>query len=194
MFARYLKLLRRADLTVCVLFALASTALWWALSNAPALFPLGGTGHSLVTWATGGVYSVLVLFRYVEGRWRLATVAGAGVFSYWLGIQIAATPAESYLVSTALAGVVTALFLGYVVARLGRLRLAWRLFAMLAGAGVLGGGVIGWSMRPGEGLLPLPGDDSIWFIVGHGLWQVLTCAALYLAPQDAAVRSAMGTD
>ena len=181
--ARALEFLQRADLTACVLLALLSTALWWALSGAAWMADVGELTRSVLTWATGAIYSVLVLFRYVESRWRLAVVAAAGTFSYWLGIQIAATPADAYVVNTAFAGGITASFLAYVVARLGRLRLSWQLFATTGSAGVIGGAVIGLSIDA-EGILASDGGDSVWFIVGHGLWQVLTCVAMFLAPQD----------
>ena len=201
MFDRYLRMLERAPLWLCIALALASTAIWWGLTHQAAPWNSNETFVYIVLWSTGAVYSVLVLFRYVRGGRRLAAVAGAGVFSYWLGVQIAFTPLPWVLVNTAIAGVVTALFVGYVVAGLGRVRLTRRLFAMLAGAGVVGGAVIGWSggTEPFWGpILPEspglePGEDAdedgwdwegVAYVAGHGLWQVLTCVALYLAPQD----------
>ena len=202
MLGRYLRMLERAPLWLCVVLALASTAIWWGLTREAAPWNSNETFVYVVLWSTGAVYSVLVLFRYVSGGRRLAVVAGAGVFSYWLGVQIAFTPLPWVLANTAIAGVVTALFVGYVVARLGRLRLTGRLFALLAGAGVIGGALIGWSgggehfgnpIFPDRGLGGEPGegaDEDGWgwegeaYVAGHGLWQVLTCVALYLSPQD----------
>ena len=201
MFGRYLRMLERAPLWLCVVLALASTAVWWGFTHETAPWNAEETVFLAVLWSTGAVYSGLVLFRYVAGGRRLAVVAAAGVFSYWLGVQIAYTPLPWVLANTAVAGVVTALFLGYVVARLGRLRLTGRLFAMLAGAGVIGGAVIGWSgggeqfgggpVFPDLGRGSEPGEDAdeagwegVVYVAGHGLWQVLTCVALYLSPQD----------
>lgn len=199
MLGHYLRMLERAPLWLCVVLALASTAIWWGLTHQTAPWNQNETSVYVVLWSTGAVYSVLVLFRYVAGGRRLAAVAGAGVFSYWLGVQIAFTPLPWVLVNTAIAGVVTALFVGFVVARLGRLRPTGRTVAMLAGAGVVGGAVIGWSgggepfggpifqdspgLEPGE-----DADENGWegvaYVAGHGLWQVLTCVALYLSPQE----------
>lgn len=201
MLGRYLRMLERAPLWLCVVLALASTAIWWGLTHQTAPWNSNETFFFVVLWSTGAVYSVLVLFRYVAGGRRLAVVAGAGVFSYWLGFQIAYTPLAWVLANTAIAGVVTALFVGYVVARLGRLRLTGRTVAMLVGAGVIGGAVIGWSggAEPFGGPIFLdspglePGEDAdedgsgwegVAYVAGHGLWQVLTCVALYLSPQD----------
>ncbi|MCY3812222.1 MAG: hypothetical protein OXH15_10550 [Gammaproteobacteria bacterium] len=200
MFGGYLRMLERAPLWLCVVLALASTAIWWGLTHAKMPWNANETLVFVVLWSTGAVYSVLVLFRYVRGGRRLAIVAGAGVFSYWLGVQIAYTPFPWVLANTAIAGVLTALLVGYVVARLGRLRLTGRLFAMLAGAGVIGGAVIGWSgggdpfgamdpdrifyREPGEGA-DEGGWEGVAYVAGHALWQVLTCVALYLSPQDA---------
>ena len=196
MFGRYLRMLERAPLWLCIALALASTAIWWGLTHETAPWNSNETFVYVVLWSTGAVYSVLVLFRYVSGGRRLAVVAGAGVFSYWLGVQIAYTPLPWVLANTAIAGVVTALFVGYVVAGLGRVRLTGRLFGLLAGAGVIGGAVIGWSGGFASGIPDLsfggePGEDAdedgwegVAYVAGHGLWQVLTCVALYLSPQD----------
>lgn len=184
MFGRYLRMLAKAPLWFCVVLALGSTAIWWALlelgNDATGSWDFDEATSLAVMWSSGAVYSVLVLYRYVTEARRLAIVAGAGAFSYWLGVHIAVGPTSWILVNTAVAGVVTAMFVGYVVARLGRLRLSRRLFVSLAGAGAIGGAVIGWSV--GE---PFVGEDSeVAYVVGHGLWQVLTCVALYFAPQD----------
>lgn len=194
MFGRYLRLLERAPLWLCVVFALASTAIWWGLTHESAPWNSNEWLAFVVLWSTGAVYSVLVLFRYVAGGRRLAVVAGAGVFCYWLGVQIAYTPLPWVLANTAIAGVVTAMFVGYLVARLGRLQLTRRLFVMLAGAGAIGGVVIGWSEGGevfGGPVLGEPGEEAdkggwegVAYVAGHGLWQVLTCVALYLSPQD----------
>ena len=200
MLGRYLRMLERAPLWLCVVLALASTAIWWGLTHETAPWNSNEAFFLVVLWSTGAVYSVLVLFRYVAGGRRLAVVAAAGVFSYWLGFQIAYTPLAWVLANTAIAGVVTALFVGYVVARLGRLRLTGRTVAMLAGAGVIGGAVIGWSgggehfggpFFPDSGQSNEPGEDAdevgwegVAYVAGHGLWQVLTCVALYLSPQE----------
>lgn len=201
-----LGMLERARLVTCVLLALASTAIWWALVAAPwvTTAPFSEVPLSLVVmWSTGGVYSVLVLSRYVSSIGRAGILAGAGVFTYWLGYHIAYTPVPWTEINTALAGSITAAFLGYVTARLGRLHLSWRLFAMLAAAGAIGGAVIGWSIEVDQLFAPLPdppapppvpgaphamtaddGYNPTWYIAGHGIWQVLTCMALYFSPQD----------
>lgn len=189
-FGRCLGLLKRAGLVTCVLLALASTGIWWALVAAPWVAPgpieFESALYYPVMWATGAAYSALVLFRYVSRGAHACILAGAGVFTYWLGYHIAFTPVPWTEINTALAGAITAVFLGYLTARLGRLRLAWRMFGMLAAAGAIGGAVIGGSIHvdlvgdaAAEGALP-----PVWFTVGHGLWQVLTCVALYFSPQD----------
>ena len=105
MLGRYLGMLARAPLWLCVALALASTAIWWALTT--ELAPWNSDGRevltSLIRWSTGAVYSALVLFRYVTGPRRLALVTAAGVFSYWLGIQIAVTPVSWVWLNAALA-------------------------------------------------------------------------------------------
>jgi len=184
MLGRYLGMLARAPLWLCVGLALASSAIWWGLTHERMPWNANETFAIVVLWSTGAVYSVLVLFRYVTGGRRLAIVAGAGVFSYWLGMQIAITPVPWVWVNTALAGVITAAFLGYVVAMLGRLRLSVRLFSTLAVAGAIGGAVIGWSSGAEDMILSREHPNYAWYVVGHGLWQVLTCVALYLSPQD----------
>lgn len=189
-FDRCRGLLERAGLVACVALALVSTGIWWAVVAAPWAAPapleFAAPLYYPVMWATGAAYSALVLFRYVSGAARACVLAGAGVFTYWLGFHIAFTPLPWTVVNAALAGAITAMFLGYLTARLGRLRLAWRMFGMLAAAGALGGAVIGGSINvdyfgdaAAEGA-PHPA----WFTVGHGLWQVLTCVALYFSPQD----------
>ena len=189
---RYLKMFEQAGLVVCVVLALASTAIWWALTSPvePWFSGVGEAGNSTVpelwywvaVWSSGVAYSTLVLFRYVTGRRRLAAVAGAGALSYWVGVQIAYTPVPWVVINTTVAGVITAMFVGYVVARLGRLRLSVRLFMMLAGAGAIGGTVTGWSA--GDLYAREDTTSPVAYVVGHALWQVLTCVALYLSPQD----------
>ena len=144
-----------------------------------------------------------MLARYVASVRSAGVLAGAGVVTYWLGYHIAFTPVPWTLINTVLAGSITAVFLGYLTARLGRPHLSWRLFATLAAAGAAGGGAIGWSIEvdaflgPVPGPAPLPADPAaphaadgndgyspVWYVAGHGLWQVLTCVALYFSPQD----------
>ena len=186
MYQRYLSMLDRAGPGECMALAALSTAVWYGLCLA------GGTTDAvpatrdevpgwLLFWLSGTVYSVLVLFRYLQpaaGAWRGVVVGFAGALSYWMGVQypVLIYPAGSEIFNTATAGVFTAAFLGYLVMRLGTLRFALGSFAALCVAGGFGGAVIGWSVTDGW-----PDQQ----VAGHAVWQILTCVAFYYSPRSA---------
>ena len=190
MYQGYLSMLDRAGLGKCVALAVASTAAWYLLQKLSELVVDGSSDAIpadwdefpgwLLLWFTGTVYSVLVLFRYLDPGnlpWRPVLIGFAGALSYWIGVQyvLVLSPSESVILNAAAAGVITAAFVGYLVIRLGTLRLARGPFAALCMAGALGGATIGWA-----GL-----DNEPAFVAGHAAWQVLTCVALFYSPRSA---------
>ena len=197
MYQRYLRMLDRAGLGKCVALAVASTAAWYLghklaeLTGISVPLPAdwGEFLSWLLLWFTGTVYSVLVLFRYLDpgnAPWRPVVIGFAGALSYWVGVQyvVVLRPTESAILDTTIAGLVTSGFLGYLLIRLGTLRFAPGRFAALCMAGALGGATIGWAV-----------PDDAGFVAGHAAWQVLTCVALFYSPRSAlpvAVNSATG--
>ena len=189
MFQRYVNMLDRAGLAKCQALAVASTAAWYLLYK--LMDRIGGSGNAipadwsefpgwLLFWFTGTIYGVLVLFRYLDSgnlSWRPVVIGLGGAFSYWIGVQyvIWADPFEMVILDAAVAGVITAAFVGYLVVRLGTVRFAWASFAVLCTAGAIGGATIGWAGPDNE-----PG-----FIAGHAAWQILTCIALFYSPKSA---------
>ena len=174
-----------AGLGKCLMLAVASTAAWYVLSR---LFEIiDGTGDGilavwseLLIWSTGTVYSVLVLFRYLDPgnlSWRPVVIGLGGALCYWIGVQYVTElrPSQVQIVDSAVAGVITAAFVGYLVIRFGTLRFAWGPFTALCAAGATGGTIIG---------LTGPGDE-LEYVAGHAAWQILTCAALFYSPRSA---------
>ncbi|MDE0189864.1 MAG: hypothetical protein OXQ90_00765 [Gammaproteobacteria bacterium] len=186
MLDRYVRTLERAGIDQCVLLAVVSTAAWYILFDAtggdgatPLPQAWGDLPDWLAMWATGSIYAALVLYRYVPSTSRGARAAMfglAGAVSYWIGVNftIHASPFDSAVATTAVAGVVTAAGLGCLVVTLGTLRFSPVSFAALCTAGGLGGAAVGV-----EWLNELTDE----FVVGHLAWQVLTCIALYYAPK-----------
>ena len=182
MFQRYLNMLAGAGLGKCLALAAASTAAWyllWKLSDAlPASELLG----LLLLWTTGTVYSALVLFRYLDPgnlSWRPVVIGLGGALCYWIGVQYATElrPSQNDIIDTAVAGVITAAFVGYLVIRFGTIRFAWGPFAALCAAGAIGGAMIGWAVHN------VFRDGELEFIAGHAAWQMLTCIALFYSPK-----------
>lgn len=186
MLDQYIRTLGRAGITQCVFLAIVSTAAWHILADGTGAeaTPWPGAWKDLpdwlLLWASGSVYSVLVLFRYVPSTGtgvRAATFAVAGAISYWIGVNFTlyASPMDSAVATTAVAGVVTAAGLGCLVVWLGTLRFSLVSFAALCVAGGLGGAAIGM-----ESLNELIDE----FVVGHAAWQILTCVAFYFMPKS----------
>lgn len=186
MLDQYIGRLQRAGLPQCVFLALVSTAAWHILTDgsdvAATPWPSGWQDLPdwLLLWASGSVYSALVLFRYVPSTGagvRAATFAVAGAVSYWIGVNFTlhASPIESAVATTAVVGVVTAAGLGCLVVWLGTLRFSLVSFAALCVAGGLGGAAIGT-----ESLYELIDE----LVVSHAAWQVLTCVAFYFMPKS----------
>ena len=186
MFQRYLNMLDEAGLGKCLALAVASTAAWYLLWKLSELVDTTGDAlpaseflGSLLFWSTGTVYSALVLFRYLDPgtpSWRPVVIGLGGALCYWIGVQyvVDLRPSQNEIVDTAVAGVITAAFVGYLVIRFGTLRLAWRPFATLCAAGAVGGAMIGWAVDA---------ENDPGFIAGHAAWQMLTCAALFHSPK-----------
>lgn len=186
MLDRYVRTLERAGLDQCVLLAVVSTAAWYILvdaTNGDGATPLptawGDLHEWLAMWATGSIYAALVLYRYLPSTSRgarAAIFALAGAVSYWIGVNftIYASPLDSCVATTALAGVVTAAGLGCLVRTLGTLRFSPVSFAALCAAGGLGGAAVCV-----EWLNELTDE----YVVGHLAWQILTCIAFYYAPK-----------
>lgn len=182
MFQRYLKMLDGAGLGACLMLAAASSAAWYLIYKLSEI--IDGDGiladwGELLLWSTGTVYSVLVLFRYLDPgnlSWRPVVIGLGGALCYWIGVQYVTElrPSQIQIVDSAVAGVITAAFVGYLVIRFGTLRFEWRPFAALCTAGAMGGAMIGFT-GPGN-ILPL--------IAGHAAWQILTCAALFYSPRS----------
>ena len=190
MYQRYVTMLSRAGVGMCVVLAVVSTASWYLLNYISEL--AGGGLDPMPTrwrdlpgwfliWFSGAVYAVLVLFRYLEpgnAHWRAVVVGFAGALSYWIGVQytVVLRPSESMILDTATAGIITAAFVGYLMIRHGTLRFAHWQFAALCAAGGVGGAVIGWAVHQ---------DHNPGFVAGHAAWQILTCVALYYSPRSA---------
>lgn len=186
MYQRYVSMLNRAGLGFCVALAALSTVIWYGLYALAEL-----VDDSVATWAyiqvwllylSGTVYSVLVMFRYLNpaaGGWRGVVVGFAGALSYWTGVEYVhwGYSTETVILDTATAGVFTAAFLGCCLIWLGTLRFALGFFATLCAAGGVGGAMIGWSL----------GSNEHGFIVGHAVWQMLTCVAFYYSRQSGIV-------
>ena len=187
MLDRYVTTLERAGLPQCVFLAAVSTAAWYILvagTNVEAT-PLPGTWEDLpdwlLLWASGAVYSVLVLFRYLppaQRGWRAATFALAGAVSYWIGVNFTlhASPMDDPVATTAVAGAVTAAGLGCLAVSVGTLRFSPAFFVALCIAGALGG-----AATTAEPLVEWVDD----FVVGHAAWQTLTCVVFYYTPKSA---------
>ena len=188
LFQRYVNMLDGAGLAKCLALAVASTAAWYLVYRLLDL--IGGSadavpanwselGGWLLFWFTGTIYSVLVLFRYLDSgnlSWRPIVVGLGGAFSYWIGVQYVMwqDPLDTVILDSAVAGVITAAFIGYLVIQFGTVRFAWWAFAFLCAGGALGGATIGWTG---------PGNEP-GFIAGHAMWQILTCAALFHSPKS----------
>ena len=80
-------------------------------------------------------------------------------------------PTDIYVVDFAIAGAITAAGLGYLVIRIGTLRFSLLSFVALCAAGGVSGA-----------LFALDDIQSGPFVVGHAMWQILTCISLYFAP------------
>ena len=98
MYQRYVGMLDHAGLVKCVALAALSTAAWYALSLAggdidPTIPSTWDEAPGwLLIWLSGTVYSVLVLFRYLQpeaGAWRAVVVGFGGALSYWMGVRYA---------------------------------------------------------------------------------------------------------
>jgi len=188
MFQRYLNMLDRAGLAKCLALAVASTAAWHLLYKLAER--IDGSGNAipadwsetpgwLLFWSTGTIYSVLVLFRYLDPAklsWRPVVVALGGAFSYWIGVQYVVwmDPWRFLILDSAVAGVITAAYVGCLAILLGTLRFAWGPFTVLCAGGAIGGATIGWAGP----------DNDPGFTAGHGVWQVLTCVALFYSPRS----------
>ena len=53
MFGRYLRMLERAPLWLCVVLALASTAIWWGSTREDAPWNANETLYFVILWSTG---------------------------------------------------------------------------------------------------------------------------------------------
>ncbi len=74
------------------------------------------------------------------------------------------------IIHVAFAGVITAVFIGLVAWTLTTFRPTRRVWVMLALAGGLGGGMIGYGVEH---------DIEFFHHAGHATWQILVCIALY---------------
>ncbi len=166
--------------------AVVSTAAWYILTDGTDLeatpWPAGWEDLPdwLLFWASGSVYSVLVLFRYLPPAHRglqSATFALVGAVSYWIGVNFTlhASPIENLVTTTAVAGAITAGGVGCLVVSAGTLRFSPAFFAALCAAGALGGAAVSAE--------PLIEWVDV-FVVGHAAWQILTCVVFYYAPKS----------
>ena len=183
MYRRHIAMLAGAGIGRCVALAGVSTAAWYLFyklaqfvdeSANASLSSWAELPGSLLLWSTGAIYSVLVLFRYLDprnGLWRAVVLGFGGAMSYRIGVQYVVVwqPSEILLLDAATAGAIAAAFVGVLAIQLGTLRFTWGRFVALCAAGVPGGALIGWAGPNGE-----PG-----FVAGHAAWQLLTCVALY---------------
>ena len=74
------------------------------------------------------------------------------------------------IIHVAFAGVITAVFIALVAWTLTTFRPTRRVWVMLALAGSLGGGMIGYGVEY---------DIELFHHAGHATWQILVCIALY---------------
>lgn len=179
----YLKHLADASVSRCLWLALGSSVLWFFLWQLAELLEADASGLPesargfagwLCLWLSGSVYAALVMFRYAVGSssLRLAVFLLAGAFSYWMGVQLTlnAFTFDPLWLRVGVVGALAAVFVGAVCTWPGSLTGSVRLFAALAGAGAVGGALIGLS----------DGDTDAWMIGGHAAWQMLTCLALHV--------------
>lgn len=186
-----------APIQLRVVYALIASVLWWAMFEIAVT--IRGTNGEYLRWATGAVFSALVLIPYLpslKGTFKLRAIAllFCGALSYWAAIRATnhidlnhrffvpeillsdqwRTLVTMYLLG--IAGVVGAVIIGIVARLLVPLVLRWIGCLGLMGAGFLGGLVVGFGISVDEGS---GGLNLFYFLPGHIAWQVLVCLALY---------------
>jgi len=176
-----------------VIFALVASLLWWAMAEMSGSLVNG----AYLMWATGGVYSALVLVPYlpgIKGVFMLRAVALVffGVLSYWSAQMFAADAAapgiwmlDRQTVSMEIAGALGAVIIGIGARLLVPLALRWRGWFLLVGAGLLGALVLNFGFEAGAGRLG--GITYLYWLPGHVTWQVLVCLALYYGSDRPAI-------
>ena len=176
-----------------VIFALLASLLWWAMAEISGSLVNG----AYLMWATGGVYSALVLVPYLPGikgvfMPRAVALVFFGVLSYWSAQMFAADAAapgiwmlDKQTVSMEIAGALGAVIIGIGARLLVPLALRWRGWFLLVGAGLLGAWVLNLGFEAGAGRLG--GITYLYWLPGHVTWQVLVCLALYYGSDRPAI-------
>ena len=179
-----------APIQLRVIYALIASLLWREISaNADSLH----LDAQITFWVTGAVFSALVLVPYLPGLkgaslLRALALLLCGSLSYWTAVYFAVDddlniqrnlPAffASSVIWIGIAGVIGALIVGIGARLFIPLALRWRGWLMLAGAGLLGGMILGISLDAGFSIWG-PTNYDYW-LPGHMAWQVLVCLALY---------------
>ena len=174
-----------ASIQMRVIFALVASLLWWVMVEAADSLSDG----VYLIWATGGVYTALVLVPYLPGiqgvnLLRAVALLFSGVLSYWSALMFAADGAapgiwmlDQQTVSMEIAGALGALIIGIGARLLIPLALRWRGWFLLVGAGLLGALVLNLGFEAGAG--SSGGITYLYWLPGHATWQVLVCLALY---------------
>ena len=184
-----------APIQLRVVYALIASLLWWAVfEHAGGIYLTDEHAY----WVTGAAFSALVLVPYLpslKGTLMLRALALllCGAISYWAAVSFAiADPIEDLGLPTVfksnellfgiarvfgIAGVVGALIVGIGARLFVPLALPWRGWLMLAGAGLLGGIVLGFSEDAAVGAWGK--INYTYWLPGHLAWEVLVCLALY---------------
>jgi len=195
-----------APIGLRVFYAVVAALLWWAMAELDRV--IWGVGPGLLFYATGGVFSALVLVPYVpslKGTFKLRAIGLllVGMLSYWLAVLVGIsvddtlmpvdpTPdilfgvvmpyrAWPWTVDLAIAGVCGALIVGIGARLLVPMTLRWLGWLMLIGAGCLGGALVGI----GQELHRFGDDQLVFWWPGHIAWEVLVCLALYYGSERA---------
>ena len=187
-----------APIQLRVINALIASLLWWAAVGIVGLPSRYTGGHSGLV--TGAVYGALVLLPYLPGleganKLRAVALLFCGVLSYWSSITLfvwlgnfgfpgTSSNVPGALIPMGLAGVGGALVIGIGARLLVPLVLRRSGWLMLAGAGLLGGVVLGIGLPASIG--PAGTIDYRYWLPGHVTWQLLVCLALYYGAEESA--------
>ena len=171
-----------ASIQARVVLALISALLWWALTEVDGV--LSGSTRGFPTYATGAVYAALVLVPYLPGLkgtliLRALALLICGALSYYLAIRVFiwAPGILKEIGRLGFIGILAALIIGIGARFIIPLAIRRDGWLMLAGAGLVGGVVIGIGYGPGFSMVHVMNGPLL--LPGHIAWQVLVCLALY---------------
>jgi hypothetical protein len=174
-----------------VIYAMAAALSWWGMAELDQELRYPDWGP--LFYATGGVFSALVLVPYLPNlqgvlKVRALALFACGVLSYWSAVEtavgLAVLPNDISGISVVIAGIAGAVIVG-IGARLAVPHvLRWSGWLMLAMAGCIGGVVVMFGLD--EGFRHYPSRvDYVYLLPGHVAWEVLVCLALYYGSERA---------